>query len=119
MADHFVDFNNLDVQRHWYKLRADLEHELQGATADVRQDYEVSVRLTTATIVSEGSGQALRVPVAARWRDEIEQTIAYILATDVEEEDPRIVAIGHGVAELLARWVQREVPIRAAPTFLY
>ena len=121
MADdnRVVDFTDLRVQSHWYKLRDQLEHELNDATGETRRGYDVSVKMNSATIVSDGDRSMLRVPISARWRTNIEQTIAILLVNDVEENDPRISAIAHGVAEVLEQWVQREIPVRAAPVFLY
>lgn len=115
----FVDWTNLRTQSHWYKLRHEFDGEIQEATRETRQNYDVSVRLNTATIVSDGEDSVLRVPVSARWRDDLEQTIAALLIYSTHENEPRISAIAAGVAELLDRWVEREVPVGASPEFCY
>src|SRR5579883_949209 len=118
-APEFTDWIDLKVQRHWYKLREELEDQIRSATDQICGDYDLSVRLQTATIASDGERSVLRVPVSASWRGELEQTVAYILVSSVHEDEPRMAAIGHGIAEALERWVQREVPVAAAPVFLY
>src|SRR5579884_3786162 len=110
-----TDWINLDVQRHWYHLRHELDHEIQAATDQIRRDFDIAVRMRTATIVTDNGRSVLRVPVSASWRGELEQTIAYVLVTSVADNEPRRAAVAHGIAEALERWVQREVPIAAAP----
>ncbi len=114
-----TDWIDLDVQRHWYKLRDELNKEIQSATAETRRDYGISVRLNTATIVDDGGRSVLRVPVSATWLQNLEQTIANLLITSTDENEPRMAAIGHHIAELLERWVEREVPVGASPDFFY
>ena len=114
-----TDWIDLGVQRHWYKLRDELNSEIQGATAETRRDYGISVRLNTATIVDEGERSVLRVPVSATWLQNVEQTIANLIVTSTAEDEPRMAAIAHDIAELLGRWVEREVPVGASPDFFY
>jgi hypothetical protein len=114
-----TDWTNLKVQRHWYKLRHELEHEIQSATDETRKDFDISLHLNTATIISQDGRSLLRLPVSASWRGELEQTIAYLLVSSDADDEPRQAAIGHGIEEALQRWIQREVPIGAAPIFLY
>src|SRR5437868_6510267 len=114
-----VDWLDLKVQRHWYAIRHALEHAILSASEEVRKDYDVSLRLNSATIAGDGRRSVLRVPVSAIWRHDVEQTIALILVTEPVEDEPRMEAIAHGIDELLHRWVEREVAIRAAPVFLY
>jgi hypothetical protein len=114
-----TDWTNLKVQRHWYKLRHELDHEIQSATDEVRKDYDISLHLNTATIVGEDGRSVLRLPVSASWRGELEQTIAYVLVSSDANDEPRMAAIGHGIEVALQRWIPREVPIGAAPVFLY
>lgn len=114
-----TDWIDLNVQRHWYKLRDELNKEIQSATAETRRDYGITVRLNTATIVDEGERSVLRVPVSATWLQNVEQTIANLLVTSTAEDEPRMSAIAHDIAELLERWVEREVPVGAAPDFFY
>ncbi|HEY7294687.1 MAG TPA: hypothetical protein VH916_06580 [Dehalococcoidia bacterium] len=114
-----VDWTDLRVQRHWYKLRDELEKEIQHATADTRHDYGITVRLSSATIATDGDRSVLRVPVSATWLQNLEQTIANLIITSTTEDEPRMSAIAHDVAELLDRWVEREVPVGASPDFLY
>lgn len=119
-AEHGVtDWIDLKVQSHWYKIRRELEHEIQAATEETRKAYGLSVKLNTATITTDGDRSVLRVPVSARWRDDLEQTIANVLVTTPREDEPRIAAIAHDIAALLERWVEREVPVGASPDFLY
>src|SRR5215831_5652672 len=115
----FVDWLDLRTQERWYKLRHEFEGEIQDTTKETRGDYDVSVRLNSATIVTDGDLSVLRVPVSARWRDALEQTIASLLIFSTEENEPRMSAIAAGVAELLDRWVEREVPVGASPEFCY
>ena len=121
MAAHaqFTDWLDLKVQRHWYRLRSELEHEITSATDELRKDFDLSIHLNSATISTDEGRSVLRVPVSAGWRDQLEQTIAYLVVTTVEEDEPRVSAIAQGVTEALARWVEREVPIGLAPVFLY
>jgi hypothetical protein len=113
--------NWLDVktQHRWYKLRHDFEGELRGATDEIRRDYDVEVKLNTATITADGGRSVLRIPISASWRNQQEQTIAALLVSNVEEDELRLGAIADGVAELLQRWIEREVPVGASPEFLY
>ena len=94
---------DLAAQRHWYGLRHELEHEIAAATDELRRDYDISVQLNSATVTSDGGRSVLRIPVSARWRNELEQTIAYILVTSDEEDEPRVAAVAHGIEEALAR----------------
>lgn len=121
MADGhgITDWIDLNVQRHWYKLRDELNKEIQGATADTRRDYGITVSMNSATIVDEGDRSVLRVPVSATWLQNVEQTIANLLVTSTAEDEPRMAAIAHDIAGLLERWVEREVPVGAAPYFFY
>jgi len=121
MADDFSspDWTDLRTQNHWYSVRRELDHEIQSATHDTRDDYGISVKLNTATIVSDGDRSVLRVPVSAMWQHNLEQTIAYVIVTAPEDDEPRLTAIAHDVAELLDRWVEREVPVAAAPQLFY
>src|SRR5579885_1813622 len=114
-----TDWIDLGVQRHWYKLRDELNSEIQAATAETRRDYGITVRLNTATIVDEGERSVLRVPVSATWLQNVEQTIANRIITSTAEDEPRMAAIGHDIADLLERWVEREVPVGASPDFFY
>ena len=95
----FVDWTDLRVQAHWYKLRHEFEGELRSATSDIRKQFEVNVKLNTATIVSDGDRSVLRIPVSASYRTDLEQTIAAILVTSTEDDEPRIAAIAGGIAE--------------------
>lgn len=115
----FVDWNNLNTQRHWYKIRDELEGELRSATSDIRKQFDVKIKLNTATMVDDGGRGCLRVPISAVWRNDLEQTIAALLVSSPEENEPRLAAIAHGVADLLQRWLQRPVPVGASPEFLY
>ena len=115
----FVDWNDLDSQRHWYKIRHEFESELRAATSDIRKAFEVSLKLNTATIVTDGERSCLRIPISAVWRDQLEQTIAALLVTAPVEDEVRMAAIAHGVSELVQRWVERAVPVGASPEFLY
>jgi hypothetical protein len=115
----FVDWLNLRTQEHWYKLRHEFESEIQDATKETRRDFDVSVLLNTATIVTDDDHSVLRVPVSARWRDALQQTIASLLVFSTDENEPRISAIAAGIAELLDRWVEREVSVAASPEFCY
>lgn len=121
MADShgITDWIDLNVQRHWYKLRNELDKEIQGATAETRRDYGISVRMNSATIVDDGERSVLRVPVSATWLQNVEQTIANVIVTSVAEDEPRMSAIAHDIAELLERWVEREVAVGASPDFFY
>lgn len=110
---------DLTVQARWYKLRREFEHELRAATDETRRDYGVDIKLDSATITSDGDRSVLRVPVSASWRGELEQAIAALLISDVEEDELRVAAIAHGIAELLNRWVERDVPVGASPEFCY
>ncbi|HLZ71221.1 MAG TPA: hypothetical protein VKV26_15070 [Dehalococcoidia bacterium] len=110
---------DLRVQQHWYKLRDELNGEIQAATAETRRDYGITVRLSSATIAADGDRDVLRVPVSAAWLHKLEQTIATVLVTSTDEDEPRMAAIAHEIADLLERWVEREVPVGAAPVFLY
>ncbi len=114
-----TDWIDLGVQRHWYKLRDELNKEIQSATAETRRDYGITVRLSSATIAADGDRDVLRVPVSATWLQNLEQTIANLLVTSIAEDEPRMAAIAHEIADLLERWVEREVPVGAAPDFLY
>ncbi|HZQ36726.1 MAG TPA: hypothetical protein VFD32_12390 [Dehalococcoidia bacterium] len=114
-----TDWIDLNVQRHWYKLRDELDSEIQSATAETRRDYGVTVRLNTATIVDDGGRSVLRLPVSATWLQNVEQTIANLIITSTDENEPRMSAIAHHIAELLERWVEREVPVGASPDFFY
>lgn len=115
----FVDWLNLRTQGHWYKLRHEFESEIQDATRETRRNYDVGVRLNTATIVTDGDQSVLRVPVSARWREALEQSIASLLIFSTVENEPRMSAIAAGIAELLDRWVERDVPVGASPEFCY
>ncbi len=117
--DGFIDWTDLKTQAHWFKLRREFEGQIRAATADTRRQYEVRIRLNTATIVSDDGRSVLRVPVSAMWRDDLEQTIAALLVASSDEHEPRIAAIAHGINDLLQRWIQHEVPVGASPEFLY
>ncbi len=114
-----TDWTDLRVQSHWYKLKGEFEGAIRSATADLRSQYDVRVKLSSSTITTDGNRLVLRVPVAANWHHEIEQTIAVLLVSSTHEDEPRMGAIAAGIAELLGRWVQREVPVGASPSYLY
>jgi hypothetical protein len=113
------DWIDLRVQHEWYKIRHELDKEIQGATAETRRDFGVVVRLNGASIRTDEGRSVLRVPVSATWQHKLEQTIANLIITAPEEDEPRMASIAHDVAELLQRWVEREVPVGASPDFFY
>ena len=115
-AEHGVtDWIDLKLQSHWYKVRRELEHEIQAATDETRKEYGLSVKLNSATITTDGDRAVLRVPVSAKWRDDLEQTIATVLVTSAREDEPRMAAIAHEIAAVLTSWVEREPLVGAAP----
>jgi hypothetical protein len=114
-----TDWTDLRVQSHWYKLRHEFDGAIRSATGDIRSQYDVLVKLSSSTITTDGDRLVLRVPVAANWNQQTEQTIAVILVSSTHEDEPRIAAIAHGISALLERWIQREVPVGASPSFLY
>ncbi len=114
-----TDWMDLRVQSHWYKLQREFDGAIYSATADLRSQYDVRVRLSSSTITTDGNRLVLRVPVTANWHNEIEQTIAVLLVSSTHEDETRMSAIAARIAELLGRWIQREVPVGASPSFLY
>ena len=83
----FVDWTDLKVQAHWYKIRREFEDELRAATSDFRKEFDVRVKLNSATIVEDAGRSYLRVPISAVWRKNLEQTIAALLVTAPVEDE--------------------------------
>lgn len=114
-----VDWTERVTQHHWFKVRHLLEHEIQSATEQARRDYDIRVRVNSAAIVTLDGVDYLWVPISAIWRQELEQAIAAILVSRPVDDDARAVAIGVQVRMLLERWIEREVPVDAAPMIFY